>query len=44
MPWKVCANWNDEEDIGRYISGLANVAALQGHERAWMLGQCEKPG
>lgn len=31
------SNLNDAEDIGRYISGLANVAALQGHERAWVV-------
>lgn len=31
------SNLNDAEEIGRYISGLANVAALQGHERAWVV-------
>jgi ATP-dependent DNA helicase RecG len=25
------------EDIGQYISALANTAALQGHERAWVV-------
>lgn len=31
------SNLNEPEDIGRYISGLANVAALQGHSRAWLV-------
>ncbi len=31
------SNWDQEEDIGEYISALANAAALEGHERAWMM-------
>lgn len=31
------SNLNDAEEIGRYISGLANVAALQGYERGWVV-------
>ncbi len=31
------SNWDQAEDIGEYISALANVAALEGHERAWMI-------
>lgn len=31
------SNWDLAEDIGQYISALANVAALNGHERAWMV-------
>jgi ATP-dependent DNA helicase RecG len=28
---------NQPEEIGQYISALANAAALQGHERAWLV-------
>lgn len=31
------SNWDQAEDIGEYISALANAAALEGHERAWMI-------
>jgi len=31
------SNLDDPEDIGQYLSALANTAALQGHERAWMI-------
>lgn len=31
------SNLNDPEEIGAYISGLANTAALQGHDRAWIV-------
>lgn len=31
------SNWEMPSDIGQYISALANVAALQGHNRAWMV-------
>lgn len=31
------SNWELAEDIGQYISALANVAALHGHDRAWMV-------
>lgn len=31
------SNWDQAEDIGEYISALANAAALDGHERAWMI-------
>ena len=27
----------EPEDIGQYLSALANTAALQGHERAWLV-------
>lgn len=30
-------NWERAEDIGQYISALANAAVLQGHERAWVI-------
>lgn len=30
-------NWEQSADIGQYISALANTAALQGHDRAWMV-------
>lgn len=31
------SNWELAEDIGQYISALANAAALNGHDRAWMV-------
>ena len=31
------SNRNEPEEIGRYIAGLANTAALQGNERGWMV-------
>ena len=31
------SNLADPEDIGQYISALANSAALHGHERAWLV-------
>lgn len=31
------SNLDDPEDIGQYISALANTAALQGHDRAWVV-------
>lgn len=31
------SNWDKPEDVGQYISALANSAALEGHERAWMI-------
>ena len=31
------SNLSEADEIGRYIAGLANTAALQGHERAWMV-------
>lgn len=31
------SNWNHADDIGEYISALANAAALEGHERAWLI-------
>lgn len=31
------SNWDQAEDIGEYISALANASALEGHERAWMV-------
>lgn len=31
------SNWERAEDIGQYISALANAAALNGHDRAWMV-------
>ncbi len=31
------SNWDQAEDIGQYISALANAAALEGYERAWMI-------
>lgn len=31
------ANWEQTQDIGQYISALANTAALQGHDRAWVV-------
>lgn len=30
-------NWENPSDIGQYISALANSAALDGHDRAWMI-------
>ena len=30
-------NWDRADDIGEYISALANAATLEGHERAWMI-------
>lgn len=27
-------NWDQPEDIGKYLSALGNAAALEGHERA----------
>ena len=30
-------NWDLAEDIGEYISALSNAAALNGHDRAWMV-------
>lgn len=31
------SNLADEAEIGQYLSALANVAALDGHERAWLV-------
>ncbi len=31
------SNLAEAEDIGQYLSALANTAALQGHERAWLV-------
>jgi len=31
------SNWDQAEDIGEYISALANAAALEGHDRAWLI-------
>ena len=31
------SNWDHAEVIGEYISALANAAALEGHERAWLI-------
>lgn len=31
------SNLDDPDDIGQYISALANTAALQGHDRAWVV-------
>lgn len=31
------SNFAEPEDIGQYISALANTAALHGHERAWLV-------
>lgn len=31
------SNLVEPEDIGQYLSALANTAALQGHERAWLV-------
>ncbi len=31
------SNWDHADDIGEYISALANAAALEGHERAWLI-------
>jgi len=31
------SNWDKPEDIGAYLSALANSAALDGHDRAWMV-------
>jgi len=31
------SNWNDPEDIGAYLSALANSAVLEGHDRAWLV-------
>lgn len=31
------SNLAEPDEIGKYISALANAAALQGHERAWMV-------
>lgn len=31
------SNLLDHEEIGQYISALANTAALQGHDRAWLV-------
>jgi ATP-dependent DNA helicase RecG len=30
-------NWDRPEDIGEYLSALANAAALEHHDRAWMV-------
>lgn len=30
-------NWEQADDIGQYISALANAAALHGHDRAWVI-------
>lgn len=30
-------NWNNPDDIGEYISALANSAALEGVDRGWMI-------
>lgn len=31
------SNWELPQDIGQYISALANSAALNGHDRAWLV-------
>jgi ATP-dependent DNA helicase RecG len=31
------SNLNEPEDIGQYLSALSNTAALQGHDRAWVV-------
>lgn len=31
------SNWDHAEDIGEYLSALANAAALARHDRAWMV-------
>jgi len=31
------SNLVDADDIGQYLSALANTAALQGHDRAWLV-------
>jgi len=31
------SNFNDPEDTGAYLSALANSAALEGHDRGWMV-------
>lgn len=31
------SNWDYPEDIGEYLSALANAAVLERHERAWMV-------
>lgn len=31
------SNLDDPQEIGQYLSALANAAALQGHERAWVV-------
>lgn len=31
------SNLDQPEDMGQYLSALANTAALQGHERAWLV-------
>ena len=31
------SNWDKPEDIGAYLSALANSAALDGHDRAWLV-------
>ena len=31
------SNFDKAEDIGQYISALANSAVLEGHDRAWLL-------
>jgi ATP-dependent DNA helicase RecG len=30
-------NWDHAADIGKYLSALGNAAALEGHDRAWMV-------
>lgn len=34
-------NLSDPRVIGEYISALANSAALDGHDRAWMVWELE---
>lgn len=31
------SNWEKPQDIGEYISALGNTAALEGHDRAWLV-------
>lgn len=31
------SNWDHPEDIGEYVSALANATALEFHDRAWMV-------
>ena len=31
------ASLDDPVDIGQYLSALANTAALEGHDRAWVV-------
>jgi ATP-dependent DNA helicase RecG len=31
------SNWDLADDIGEYVSALSNAAALNGHDRAWMV-------